>query len=499
MVLCTSIVTLVCVLEENTSTPNLISFTETTGYYNCTSDVTHTHTHTHTHSPTSKDAHTHTHHTHTHTHTRTHTQCNRCLTGYVGSPANSNQCYSQLSINTVQNFTLFAKQSLALAVGLDYFVSDVDVTVTFVLEYGSLQIYEALSSSAVYVEVNEDTFEDTVTVRPGFGLTTRTRREAESDSIFQLPDIDRSKVKSKEDTSFYRIKMITPRQVSSEPVFDQSGVVLHNVVSNRYSFVIPHSDLNFHSSRHYLTIFASRPTGARFFIYYRQDSPEPNYFVYFGVLMSSFVLALSLGLVMWKLYKVGKARRDRIRARHLEELRGNRPYAKVHVYFATRKKKTEQNKVAFKMVPLMELAGDALPLSVRPRPDRLSGVFDQGPHQEIELQSSSHKSTLKQSVSKAPQNPKSKKKALHKKVPVNVEDIMPWPIAREPIARDGATVSTLVIKLPTIHKATGAHMISFGSCLVLDQKVDEGKKRFNLRRNQCVPVTSDGLEVATEL
>ena len=383
-------------------------------------------------------------------------------------------------------------------------MSDVDVTVTFVLEYGSLQIYEALSSSAVYVEVNEDTFEDTVTVRPGFGLTTRTRREAESDSIFQLPkqsDIDRSKVKSKEDTSF--IKMISSRQVSSEPVIDQSGVVLHNVVSNRYSFVIPHSDINFHSSRHYLTIFASRPTGARFFIYYRQDSPEPNYFVYFGVLMSSFVLALSLGLVMWKLYKVGKARRDRIRARHLEELRGNRPYAKVHVYFATRKKKTEQSKVAFKKVPLMELAGDALPsLSVRPQPDRLSGVFDQGPHQEIELQSSSHKSTLKQSGSNAPQNPKSKKKALHKKVPVNVEDILPWPIAREPIAREGATVSTLIIKLPTIHKATRAHMISFGSCLVLDQKVDEGKKhkkRFNLRRNQCVPVTSDGLEVATEL
>ncbi len=357
-----------------------------------------------------------------------------CEEGYIGAPTDSNQCYQQLSINVPVNFTLLPSTSVALATDLDYTASNVDVQIHFVARYGELIIYDTLNNRAVSVSVNSSRFHHVAIVREGFQVSRFSR------------------------------EILSNQMRRRRQAVDIADVFVYELSSSgRLTITIPAEQDGFESLQHYITILAG-PAGAQFYVFYEQEIARLNYFVFFSIILSCFLLTFGIALFIWKLIRIEMKRRARIRARQTREARASRPFVKVRVYFDrmnmrdSNYKKKESLKESISKVSFVTLD---------------SNLFTKN------VNNQSNASILKQS-----------KRHCRNKSPVSPLNLVPWPLAREVINGDKVSIHTLLIKLPTKSRVHKGHVICTGSCLARQPAAEDTKNWKKMRNNRCSPLVT---------
>ncbi len=207
---------------------------------------------------------------------------------------------------------------------------------------------------------------------------------------------------------------------------DISDVFVHELPSNgRLTITIPTEQIGFESLQHYITVI-SGPSGTQFYVYYEQKPARLNYFVFFSILVSCFLLTFGIALFIWKVIKIEMKRRARIRRRQRREARASRPFVKVKLFFDRENLRDNKNKLkkSFKKVSFATQ----------------DNIFTK----DVIDQSATSKSSSKQS-----------KRHRRSKVPTSPLNLVPWPLAREVVNGDNVSIHTLMIKLPTkshVHK-----------------------------------------------
>lgn len=107
-------------------------------------------------------------------------------------------------------------------------------------------------------------------------------------------------------------------------------VVVHNV-HNRLVVMLPNTAHKLKVSRFYIILAGSTDTSYGI-VYFRQDQPHIDLFVFFSVFFSCFFLFLAACVMLWK----AKQAVDRQRTRHRRQIEmqdmASRPFASVLVY-----------------------------------------------------------------------------------------------------------------------------------------------------------------------
>ena len=385
-------------------------------------------------------------------------QCSTCLEtqGYRGTPVNGSQCYkTELNINTISTFNLSANQTTFVAVpSLSFLYSDINVRVTLELEMGMMDVYVTDADQAIRVTVGENG-EHVVSVRNGFDLL------------------------SVDAVDFLRLS-------------DSAGPIVHQAVAeNRLVVIIPFTDPQFQFKIEYFTFFARNDT--KFHFYYRQDPPRLNLVVFFSVFLSSFCMVSCVTLLVWKLFRVFHRRRRALQRSHQRQLRANRPFESVCVYFDTSP-----------LVPECCWALDSRckksELKKRNREPQSTSIPTLEPAQPTST-SQGERGDLKKSQLKkrrrVPADTADSIPTLELAQPrprpqrVNLTDHGTGPIAVQPTCDNQAAVSTVLIQLPS--HGSLSYAVCTGSTLVdCTSKDGSVRKRSRLtKRNKCAPAKAE--------
>lgn len=353
------------------------------------------------------------------------------MEGYIGAPTDGNQCYQQLSISLPANYTLLPHTSTAFATDLDFTSSNVDVKIHFVARYGEFTVYDTLSNRAILVNVDSDSYQHTAVVREGFQISRVNNRETSTNQ--------------------------TRRR---RQAVDISDVFVYELPSNgRLTITVPTEQNGFESLQHYITIITGA-SGTQFYVFYEQEIAQLNYFVFFSILLSCFLLTFGVALLIWKAIKIEMKRRARQRAKARREARANRPFVKVRVFFDRNNLRVKQN-------------------------DKKDSTK--------KVSFSSHVSTVftRDGIDQSAASNLKLTKRHRRKVPVNPLNLVPWPLAREVVNGNDTSVHTLMIKLPTKSRVHKGHVICTGSCLVRQPTTTDETKVWKKWSNRCVPLESE--------
>ena len=378
-------------------------------------------------------------------------QCAACISGYVGNPQNSSQCYKLHEINTVVNYTVSAKQTQFIAIpGTNFRFSDVDVKVFFDVESGEIDVYATADSQAIQVASSESG-EHVISFRS---------------------DVD-----------------VVDRGGSTVRLNSDTNTVYHTSTDGRQLIIIPYSSQLFGYSFHYFTVFAQETS--KFYFYYRQDPPKLNLVVFFAVFLSCFCIAGCSIVLVWKFFHIINYRR-RVRRRIMEQqARRSRPFGSVLVYFdetlfAPMKKDAELLSSSEEYTSGNEEHDGAEPPQSAPRKHvqrlRMYNLFKahRGPSP---CSTPSQSTNTKTSIIKHPD--------IDTAAKVTVDDLRnnnKWPVAVQPTKDNRASVSTVLIQLPS--KRAHSYAMCTGSALVDASQeninsLHRRRKRFS--RNACLP------------
>lgn len=118
-------------------------------------------------------------------------------------------------------------------------------------------------------------------------------------------------------------------------VHNSDTVLVIRKLSGRLVITLPNEKLNLKTTRFYM-VFCSKGGGIRNVtfgnLYFRQDQPHIDLFVFFSVFFSCFFLFLAMCVLLWKTKQGFDARRSRQqRAREMLHM-ASRPFAKVLVH-----------------------------------------------------------------------------------------------------------------------------------------------------------------------
>ena len=442
-------------------------------------------------------------------------QCNHCVTGYVGQPLDNGQCYKKLAIDVVSNFSLLANHTISLALGPNYLYSDVDVHVTFVVVEGTLVVYSTTDSDAVKVVTKTNT--GTHDVQFDASSTLRFSRESprfyhrNTDSVLRSifrDDFSHHVVDSfSGDVSGSFNHEIIRKQVSQSVLSsDANGDIQQVIVGERQTLLIPHTDNNFLSSTHYFTILARG--NAMFFVYFEQNAPRLNLYVFFGVFFSSFMLFSTIIISIWRFIHFVSEWRRRRRARRRQQRRRHRPFSKVYIYFGdstiykvckhsepkfNKKHNNDSSKGTHKTLHVAKSGTknsreDSCCGPISTRQDlRRKNQSERQDVIELELKST-NTSTVTANAQSFPRT----QLVTQKKQQLFGEEVHKRPVCIQPTKDELACVTTYIVRQPS-----RKYPICVGSALVDYQTgantggTKKKKRRMNFKKNnRCVPEVS---------
>jgi len=211
-------------------------------------------------------------------------------------------------------------------------------------------------------------------------------------------------------------------------------------VCDRLVIMLPNAVHQLKVSRFYLVIAgaASSVDSASFgMVYFRQDQPHIDLFVFFSVFFSCFFLFLAICVLLWKAKQVVDARRTHLRRQIEMQCMASRPFARALVHFGVSSRPT-----------LMSVRGDE-PVTTLTR-----------------MRSSKQKHAS----------------LLADDTPFNVN-----PLALEPTANGSAVVATFVVELPC--STTAPVRACLGSCLLMPRVVYATSVHHTSTKNGCNRVT----------
>lgn len=247
---------------------------------------------------------------------------------------------------------------------------------------------------------------------------------------------------SEDSDKVFQLVELTARQfVTYVAVPHPDTFLIVRDVRDRLVIMLPNAVHQLKVSRFYLVIAgaAAGVNSASFgMVYFRQDQPHIDLFVFFSVFFSCFFLFLAVCVLLWKAKQVVDARRSHLRRQIEMQCMASRPFARALVYFGVGSR------------PLLTSArggGDDAVVTTLTR-----------------MRSSKQSSAAKQLA------------ALGDDVPFHVN-----PLALEPTDNGSAVVATFIIQLPC--GAAAPVRACLGSCLLMPRVVYAGGVHHTSAKN----------------
>ncbi|KAL8608233.1 hypothetical protein ACOMHN_016688 [Nucella lapillus] len=275
-------------------------------------------------------------------------QCSRCKEYFLGTPTNGHQCYRQMQVDSEycldpNSQTDCLHDPVALMPGRTVFYAvqpkylNVDIRITIDITQGGADVYFSNREDMFQVFVNRQNGLHTVNVDPQY--------KVDMDNHPPLDAGSRHKRSSAKDISAFGEYMLEHVRASSLNTYititEKNTILVVRNVQFRLVITLPEKDHNLRVSRFYIIVQSRQGAGgggeespeAKTYgiLYFRQDQPHIDLFVFFSVFFSCFFLFLALCVMLWKVKQAFDARRSRqLREREMECM-ASRPFAKVLV------------------------------------------------------------------------------------------------------------------------------------------------------------------------
>ncbi|KAL5012356.1 hypothetical protein ScPMuIL_010907 [Solemya velum] len=273
------------------------------------------------------------------------TQCATCKEYYIGTPTNGHQCYHQMKVN--QDFCfdpdtqnecsqnpgpLHRGRTVFFVVQPKYL--NVDIRVTIDVTQGGADVYFSPRNDTFVVDVDSEGFHD-IQFDESINIMEmgRKRRKRRSLSARYLSVSGRREAILESENARFYIDVMPAEELNTFITVEQNKSIL--VVRNvrcRLVITLPLDKHDLQFSKFYIVIHGigdniMNETFGN--LYFRQDQPHIDLFVFFSVFFSCFFLFLALCVVMWKMKQVVDTRRSRQqRAKEMLHM-ASRPFAKV--------------------------------------------------------------------------------------------------------------------------------------------------------------------------
>lgn len=224
-------------------------------------------------------------------------------------------------------------------------------------------------------------------------------------------------------------------------------------VRSRLVVTLPLDRHDLRTSKFYLIIYGQgdgRGGGTYGNLYFRQDQPHIDLFVFFSVFFSCFFLFLAMCVLLWKFKQAIDTQRSRQRQQKEMLHMASRPFAKVLVLI-------EPESYVFSSTPVPR------------RRTKYSKVTSRNAH---------HLPTMTPVESNLP--PLTIHKPIFIKVPLSPFDIVP--IATEPTADNMVSLRTVVIQLPGDQSAPSKLCLGTGLTLQSSRTMNTGHQKLGVRQ-----------------
>lgn len=236
-------------------------------------------------------------------------------------------------------------------------------------------------------------------------------------------------------------------------VQETGAIIKFRNVRSRLVVTLPLDQHDLRTSKFYLIIYGlgdGRGRGAYGNLYFRQDQPHIDLFVFFSVFFSCFFLFLALCVLLWKFKQAIDTQRSRQRQQKEMLHMASRPFARVLVLI-------ESESYLYSSTPVPH------------RRTKYTKVNSRNPH---------HLPSLTPVESNLP--PLTIHKPVFFKEPLNSFDIVP--IATEPTADNMAALRTVVIQLPGDQSAPSKLCLGSGLTIQSSRTMNSGHQKSGVRQ-----------------
>lgn len=230
--------------------------------------------------------------------------------------------------------------------------TNLDIRLTVDVTVGALDVFLTYDESVFRVLVNHSSGVHTIEYDPDLETdavvyrekrsafdssdwSSRQRRSSQQENIVD-PDAQEMNMGTTEEPVVLKIFETAANGINTFVTIENGHFIsVVRKLQNRLVVSLPHQFHQLKTKRFYIALLSHKTethNATQGIMYFRQDQPQIDLFVFFSVFLSCFFLFLAVLVVAWKI-KVGfEARNDR-RMRALEmEHRASRPFGKVMVY-----------------------------------------------------------------------------------------------------------------------------------------------------------------------
>lgn len=374
-----------------------------------------------------------------------------CENGYVGHPTDGSHCYRQQDLNDVSDITLPFSRASLIAVGRNLKFSNSDITLTFAVVAGDIDVYVTTNDKAVrLVKSSGQAGLFSIDIQGGVNVLSRVRRDIMTGVIVNSGD---------ETTPIMSDYGIAKRELLSDTLSSDlnDGPVYHYQVDERLTLVIPHDQPDFEQAFHYITVYT--PVNSRFLFDYRQTTFRINLYVFFSLFFSCVVFMSIMLVSSWKLLHFIAEQRLAALDRRMRERRSNRPLYSIIAYLHDGKGTVGESKAAG--VSAADLAYQEIDAKLRSK----SVLLLDGKPTYI----------TKKPKGRGGVGGANVRKRKSKVVTLDPSELEMWPVAMQPTADQRASVHSLIVQLPSSGKSL-RHAVCVGSTLVTFTGPEKGGK-----------------------
>ena len=278
-------------------------------------------------------------------------QCTKCKESYIGNPSNGHQCFKQMSVEkdfcldpisqdsckTKPN-PLMPGQTVFFAVQPKFM--NVDIRLILDITKGCADVYFSSREDTFVVNVNQSIWKHQVEIDATYPIaeevaappmyTTAMKRnyvgtgfEYLDLSSFAMPPKKEVVVNTTQrtETEYHLIERVAYGLKTFATVSRSNDIVIVRNVSNRLVITLPQHQHDLRSAKFYVVVYGigteiEQDTYGS--IFFRQDQPRIDLFVFFSVFFSCFFLFLAVCVVVWKIKQGVDLRRAR--RRHVVEM-----------------------------------------------------------------------------------------------------------------------------------------------------------------------------------
>ena len=284
-------------------------------------------------------------------------QCDKCKEYYLGTPTQGHQCYRQMSVDTEycldpdtqekcnqKPMPLHPHRPVFFAIQPKFM--NVDIRLLVDIAQGGVDLFFAPRDDMFVVRYDERLQGHRVELDPKYIITLGFDQGGQP--LFQPPNTSMPLERLVNATDGYaslpyQIIEKTAAGLTTFLTVARNSIVVVRRLQNRLVLTLPQDEHDLRSTRFYILVqgvgrqgvlTAAVPSSEVTFgsLFFRQDQPRIDLFVFFSVFFSCFFLFLAVSVVAWKAKQAIEGRRAR--QRQVVEMMhmARRPFASVSVF-----------------------------------------------------------------------------------------------------------------------------------------------------------------------